>query len=506
MLISPQKPYLRPFDVFYPFSHQQDKNFLPLLYGPLSLLGVLSKDFEVGYHDLAHFKYLKKSTLRETVESVLKKYNPKIIGLHCYTFNFNGMKETLRYIKEVNREIITVAGGQHVTFLDERSIQECNGNLDIVVRGEGEKILYNLVDTLIKNKPLKKVRGITTKDFKTVDEKMLSIKELNSLPNPLFSIIPKEERNSLIYFPINSSRGCPFRCLFCVNHQFWGGVRIINSIKVINTIKDLFEIFGENKIFMDFTDTILPLYTDKFKELVNLYIQEINKPIYFVLTRANYTDSERLELAEKLLQGVGVLSIGLENGNNEVLRLMKKPLWETQLQALKNVKKYKIKLTPSWLIGHPGENLNIMLENLKKIDYLFESHLIDTLIPFIWVPLPGTPPFEDPRRYNVKIISYDWDRYDRAIYLPPYHLMEPDNYNKIALSNQQIWAYFLSVISLCNKNSTNFHFKDVRKRIPFNDFLTRVKNDHQYTLFSPGKDGDINYYPDLDQFLVEQQT
>ncbi|MHA1751920.1 MAG: B12-binding domain-containing radical SAM protein [Candidatus Helarchaeota archaeon] len=507
LLISPQKPFLRPFDVFYPFSHQQDKNFLPLSNGGLSLLGVLNEEFEVGFHDLAHFKYLKKSSLRETVENVIKKYNPKIVGLHCYTFNFNGMKETLKYIKEINENIITIAGGQHVTFQDEESIKECNGNLDIVVRGEGEKIIYNLINALIKNKPLKNVRGITTDSFKTVDELPLTTEELNSLPNPLFSAIPIEERKSLIYYPINSSRGCSYRCLFCVNHEFWiGGVRFMDPEKVISTINDLYDCFKHKRIFMDFTDTILPLHLEKFKDLVNLYTSEINQPIYFALTRANYTDDERLMLIKRLIQDVGVLSIGVENGNNEVLRIMRKPSWEKQLQALKNIRKFKMKLTPSWLIGHPGETLSTMVENLQKIDFLFNNKLIDTLIPFIWVPLPGTPPFENPDKYHVKIISYDWDRYDRAIYLPPYHLLDPFDHNKIALSNQQIWAYFLGVISLCNKNSTNFNFKEVHERITFDQFLTRVKNDHLYTLFSPGKDGDINYYPDLDQFLVPQET
>ncbi|TFF86405.1 MAG: radical SAM protein [Promethearchaeota archaeon] len=352
------------------------------------------------------------------------------------------------------------------------------------------------------NQNLKSVKGITTKDFKTEDENLLTTDELNSLPNPLYEAIPKEERDSMIYFPVNSSRGCSYRCLFCVNHQFWGGVRFIKSDKVIDIIKNLFDYFDPQKVIMDFTDTILPLHVSKYRELVEAYVKEINIPIYFALTRANFTDDVRIELTKKLLQDVGVLSIGIENGNEEILKLMRKPSWETQFQALKNIKKANIKLTPSWLIGHPGGSLDTMIENLQKINYLFESKLIDTLIPFIWVPLPGTPPFEDPKKYNIKIISHDWDRYDRAIYLPPYHLMDPNDYNKIALSNQQIWAYFLSVISLCNKNSTNFGFKKVKKKSSFNTFLTRVKSDHEYTLFSPGKDGDINYYPDLDQFLV----
>ncbi|MBD3227993.1 MAG: radical SAM protein, partial [Candidatus Lokiarchaeota archaeon] len=488
MMIAPQKPYIRPFDVFYPFSHQQDRKFLPILPGPLSILGILNQEFEVRYHDLSHFKFLKKDTLKETIENIIKHYNPKVVGMHTYTFNFNGMKESLKYIKAINENIITVAGGQHVSFLDNRSIEECNGNLDVVVRGEGEKIIYNLMKAIENKRDLKEVRGITTKDFRTDDEQLLSNEELNSLPSPLFEAIPEEERRSMTYFPINCSRGCSYRCLFCVNHQFWGGgVRILEAKNVIKMIKDLFENFDRKKVFMDFTDTILPLHLTKYRELVELYVKEINQAAYFVLTRANYTDSERLKLTKKLLKDVGVLSIGIENGNERVLKLMHKPSWNKQVEALRNVKKANIKLTPTWLVGHPGENLSTMVENLQKIDYLFDKGLINTLIPFIWVPLPGTPPFEDPKKYNVKIVSFDWDRYDRAIYLPPYHLMESNDYTKVALSNQQIWSYFLSVISLCNKNSTKFGFKSSKKKVSFNSFLKRVKTDPEYTLFNPSK-------------------
>ena len=143
-----------------------------------------------------------------------------------------------------------------------------------------------------------------------------------------------------------------------------------------------------------------------------------------------------------------------------------------------------------------------MNENLEKIEYLFNKKLIDTLIPFIWIPLPGTPPFDEPEKYFVKIITYDWDRYDRAIFLPPYHLLEKENPKRIALSNLQIWSYYLNVISLCNKNSQNFKLKSRKKQVPLSEFLKIVNNDYYYTRFSPGKDADLNYYRDLDAFVA----
>ncbi|TFF88290.1 MAG: B12-binding domain-containing radical SAM protein [Promethearchaeota archaeon] len=505
MLISPQKPHPRPFDVYYPFLHQlvNKKEILPIQYGVMSILGKLRDEFEIGYYDLAHFKYLTQDSLKSTIKTILNKFNPKCIGIQSYTFNFNALRQTVKYIKDYNPDIITIAGGQHVTFLDKRSINECHGDLDIVVRGEGEKIIYNLLSKLVKNKPIDDVNGITTKDFRNQDEKLLSEDELNALPLPAFEIIPEiEKSNKYIYFPISVSRGCVYKCLFCVNHHFWKrSVRIMSSDRAMDILKYFIDLFGFKKTMLEFCDTILPLRISNFKSLVNKYIQEINKPVLFALTRANFTDDTRLELLRKLLQGYGVLSIGLENGNEEVLKLMNKPSFELSVKALNKIKSHNLKVTPSWLIGHPGETLKTNYENLEKIEYLFNKKLINTLIPFIWVPLPGTPPFDNPKKYNLKIVSYNWDRYDRAIFLPPYHLLDENDHTKIILSNQQIWAYFLNVISLCNKYSKNFKLMKEKLKISFHEFLNKVQNDQQYTLFSPGKDAEINYFIDLDPYI-----
>ncbi|MBD3226622.1 MAG: radical SAM protein [Candidatus Lokiarchaeota archaeon] len=506
MLISPQKPHPRPFDVYYPFVHQllNKREILPIQYGVMSILGRLKDEFEVGYYDLAHFKYLTQDSLESTVRTVLDEFNPKCVGLQSYTFNFNALKKTVEYIKDYDSNIITIAGGHHVTFLDKQSIDECNGNLDIIVRGEGEKIIYNLLSKLVKNKSINDIKGITTKNFRTPNAELMTESELNALPFPAFDLIPEiEKKNKYIYFPISVSRGCVYKCLFCVNHSFWKrSVRIMDSDRAIGILKYFIENFDSKRVMLEFCDTILPLKINEFKKLVNKYVQEISKPVLFALTRANFTDDLRLGLLNKLLQDVGVLSIGIENANEDVLKLMNKPNFESSIQALTKIKAHDLKATPTWLVGHPGESLKTSYENLEKIQYLFDKGLIKTLIPFIWVPLPGTPPFEKPEEYHLKIISYNWDRYDRAIFLPPYHLLDKNNPERIALSNQQIWAYFLNVISLCNKNSQNFKFVNEKLRMSFDQFLNKVQNDQQYTLFSPGKDAEINYFTDLDQYIT----
>jgi hypothetical protein len=63
---------------------------------------------------------------------------------------------------------------------------------------------------------------------------------------------------------------------------------------------------------------------------------------------------------------------------------------------------------------------------------------------FIWIHIPGSPPFHTPKQFGVKIHSYNWDFCDRAVFPPPYSLYDIDT-RKVALTDFQIWGYFLTM-------------------------------------------------------------
>ena len=500
-IVPPMKPVLRPLDVVYSFfKHSESSvNMIPAQLGLLSMAGYLRKEgFSCQYYDLCHFK--GKPTLYETISEQLKKYNPKIVALTSYTPNFNATLKAIDYIKGIDPNILVCVGGPHISFLDKYSIDESDSKIDVVVRGEGERVMRDIAYHFLKSSSIQSiednVKGITTKNKRNPDQKLLSNEELSNLPPIAFDLIPENERNNYIYIPLNATRGCSYRCTFCTNPLFWRHkVRFTSPEKVLQDILLAEELFPKRLI--EFTDTILPFKMQYFENLVNQYTKMAHTPIKMALTRANLTDEKRLQLMKKLLQDEGFVIIGVENGNPKILELMKKPTWEQQYDALKKIKKIGIKSIPSWMIGFCGEDLTSMNLNLERIEYLNKKDLVFSVILEIWVPLPGTLPFQFPKKYGVKIHSYNWDFYDRAVFPPPYSLFDPST-GDITLSNSQIWAYYLSMIALQNKWSKKKN-NIKSKHIQINQFMKNIIKKLNFLFFSPAGESNITIYEDLFQ-------
>lgn len=502
-LVPPSKPVLRPYDLVYPFFKKikNIENVIPVQLGLLSMAAYLRQEgFSCQYHDLCHFK--GKKTLKETLENLIKSYSPRIVALTSYTANFNATLETIRIIKEIDPNVLICVGGPHVSFLDKYSIDESDDKIDVVVRGEGEKTMLDLTYYYLKDLSLEEnVMGITTKSKRTDDRKLLSNEELSNLPSIAFDLIPSNERNNIIYIPLNATRGCCFNCTFCAEKVFWERkVRFRSPEKVVDDILIAEELFPRRSI--EFADSILPINLKHFEELVKQYNERANSPIKMAFTRANLTDNRRMELMKALLKDDGALLLGIENADPKILNLMKKPTWDIQLSALKKIKEFGLSSIPTWIIGFCGETLSSMNINFETIDYLNKNQLVESIILEIWIPLPGTLPFLHPKEYGVKIHTYNWDFYDRAVYPPPYSLYDV-NTGEITLTRDQIWTYYLSAINLQKKWSKK---KDLIKgpEITIEKFLEIVKKNPTPLYVSPAGASQITVYADLFENLSEK--
>jgi len=496
LLVPPMKPFHRPIDLIYTKYERSlsTSNLLPVQIGLLSIASYLREDgFSCQYYDLSHFQ--GKPTLKRTLTELLKKYDPCIVGLTSYTSNFNATLKCVEILKDLNPNLLVCVGGPHVTFLDRLSLEESNFQIDVIVRGEGERTFRSIVYHYFKGHDLEQnVRGITTKTGRSADQKPLTNEELTNLPPLAFDLIPQNERKKQIYIPINISRGCVYKCSFCTNSLFWGhSIRLRDPEKVVEEILIAEELFPN--IYLEFTDTILPFNLSQFEKLVALYTKEINTPASMAFIRANLVNNRRLELLKKLIYEYGYVTVGVENSHPKILKIMNKPTWETQLSALQKLRKFALMSIPTWIIGFCGENLPTMLHNLEIVDYLNKTDLVDSIIMFIWVPLPGSLPFQNPKQFGLKLHTLNWDQYDRAIFPPPYSLYDPQT-GKPTLTNLQIWAYFLSMVTL--QNSWDRATQKIKERnISMSKFLKIIEKNQKYQLFSTFGESNINIYKDL---------
>ena len=119
--------------------------------GLLYLATVLEHNgYEIQILDLLVSRYSK-----EKIRSKIAEYKPEIVGVTSVTMNYPVASSILQYCKSVDKNIITVIGGPHVTFCPMETLNEAPW-IDIVVRGEGEQIVLDIVS----GKKLEDIDGI----------------------------------------------------------------------------------------------------------------------------------------------------------------------------------------------------------------------------------------------------------------------------------------------------------------------------------------------------------
>jgi len=186
----------------------RDKIKFPVL-SLLSLASYLEKEgFKVEILDL-NAKALKNKNILK----VIKENNPIIIGITSITATIYEAYRLARLIKS-KFNIPLIIGGPHATFADEEILNE--SKFDIVVRGEGEETLIEIMRIIRGNQNLDNVKGISYKiNGKIIkNETREFIEDLDKLPYPARHLVALEKYGTHA-FTIITSRGCPFGCKFC---------------------------------------------------------------------------------------------------------------------------------------------------------------------------------------------------------------------------------------------------------------------------------------------------
>ena len=196
-------------------------------YIPLGLAYLAGALRENGKHKLKVIDAAALDLSNEELEKRLRNFNADVVGVGAVTDTFDGALNVCRIAKQLGMK--TILGGVHASLLPEESL--AFDEVDIVVVGEGEYVLLELLDALEKKKSLKKVKSIL---FKEKNEKgkvkivrnprAEQIRDLDELPFPARDLFPWKiysSYSSLVRkvpsMHMLTSRGCPFHCTFCAS-------------------------------------------------------------------------------------------------------------------------------------------------------------------------------------------------------------------------------------------------------------------------------------------------
>ncbi|MDH5488190.1 MAG: cobalamin-dependent protein, partial [Gammaproteobacteria bacterium] len=152
-------------------------------------------------------------------------FAPQVAGIYATTFGWPKALATAADIKNLDQGIVTVAGGPYPMAVQERCLEGAGQCIDIVVTGEGEHTMVELLDHVASERDLTDVEGIAFRRgpdlIKTPPRRLLE--DLDALPFPARELLGEAAR----YLPppatyrrapvatMITSRGCNRRCIFC---------------------------------------------------------------------------------------------------------------------------------------------------------------------------------------------------------------------------------------------------------------------------------------------------
>jgi radical SAM superfamily enzyme YgiQ (UPF0313 family) len=339
----------------------------------------------------------------------LNSFRPDLVGI---TMSATDHDEGLR-IAKIAKEYgcTTVLGGYHPTTIPDELL--CYSEVDLIVRGEGELTMRELVQ---KDSP-KYVLGLSYKeDGKTIHNgDRPFVQDLDSLPFPArhlrrhrykdrLAIDRKRERDV-----ITMSRGCLGRCSFCCEPAMNKGYQRFRSPE--NVMRELLEMESYHRgspLYIFVTDPNFmgsPKRIDRLCDLLHEHQLDVR---FSVLVRADSVVRNPELVAKMCENGILNYEIGIESPKAEDLRNMKKGITlEMQEKAVRILKDKGGWVGGTFVIGLPGQTE----EEIKKFPIYAKKIGLSGAAFGILTPFPGTELYREFERDDL-IVDHDWSKYD----------------------------------------------------------------------------------------------
>ena len=388
----------------YPSGSHLHPPFLPLGLGYLA--AVLEKNkYQV---DVLDCQALKLSY--EEAKSEIEKRQPTIVGLTSTTLTYKSALRIVGMAKEACPNCLTIMGGSHVTFWDDKALQECP-ELDIVARKEGENTILEVTQRFEAGKSFDDVLGITFRKQGQIikNQDRPYIENLDELPFPALHLWPIDSLRKYgeVIFPLTTSRGCVYWCNFCTAVRMFGRKYRMRSPKnVVDEIEYLNKRFGAKHF--TFYDDAFTVDQSRAKEICEQIKSRKMKIRWNCETRVDMVTKELLRTMKEA--GCTDVWFGVEAGSQFVLNDMHKGIKIEQTErAFKWAKEVGLMTVANVILGFPTETRETAWETVKFVEKLDPNDVGY----FIATPYPGTPMYEQVKDNGWLRIT-DFDKYDTA--------------------------------------------------------------------------------------------
>lgn len=409
---------------------------LMLIVSPLNALSV-----HMPYYYLYLAGYMEKHGINVTIvdphfqseaENVsfileqVKHQKPRYIGLACFVTDYNVVHDLAIKIKEISSATI-LTGNAHPSIMPEDFLYE-GSPFDIVVRGEGEVTVKEIVTSPIGLQSLYKIDGIAFFDGNSIvitrNRRLMSLSDcgkpayhlldMNWYARPTKNII---RRLAAVCAVIYTGRGCPYNCNFCASNAVWRtndkspGNPYVRA-RPLDVVMDELALL-QNKYGFDFfyvLDDTFGMRESIIVEFCNAYKKSGLKMLWAAETRVNCIKTPEIV---KLLKESGCIQLdfGVESGSPKILEIVNKKITLDQIiNAFDLCEKYGIRTFANMLLNMPQEteeDLGLSHKLLARIRPTYVSIGLTQ-------PYPGTTIYKN---LGIKIDRRDYHLLDREF--PP---------------------------------------------------------------------------------------
>jgi len=358
----------------------------------IGFLGTLLKQ---SGHEVRVFDQNVEGLSDEGLFQLVTEFQPEIAGFSVITPNYPVARQQIRKLKQLHPEVRVLAGGIHATLFPDDLMAD---GVDVVVLGEGEPVILQLVASLAEGRDLGALPGLlfraaTGEVVRTAGHSQTStLDDLPIVDRSLYNL-PKYTHHSML-----ASRGCPHHCAFCCNYTGTvrnDGVAIRQHLRVIAEMKHLRDTYDAREIF--FADDIFLLRKHDILEFCKANAERRVGVKWIGQMRADRVDTAVAEAMRAA--DCQRIYFGVESGSDRILRDAQKGMTTAQIRrGIRAAFDAGLRVKTGWIYGLPG-TLEDQYESIPfMLDLRPHEISIHQLIPF-----PGTIYYTDAARFGIRI-------------------------------------------------------------------------------------------------------
>ncbi|WP_415318870.1 B12-binding domain-containing radical SAM protein [Clostridium perfringens] len=301
---------------------------------------------------------IKEFSINDRVENILEgiiEEKPDVVAFSCYIWNMEFVNRLAELIKLVDPNIEILYGGPEVSYEGKEFLENHPG--EYVIVGEGEKTFREFVLYKLGEGKIEDIKGLNYKrDGKVFENSKRPEMDMNELVFPY--TYEEDINNKIVYY--EASRGCPFKCKYCLS-SVMHGVRFLDVERVKKELKYFMERGLKLVKFVDRTFNCNREYT---VELLKYLSEQDTETRFHFEVAADLLTAEQIEILNNAPKGRFQLEVGVQTTNNEVLHNINRYI------TYENIKEKVLKVASGknvmqhldLIAGLPGEDL----ESFKK--------------------------------------------------------------------------------------------------------------------------------------------